>query len=145
MPTGFFDLPRELRDQIYGWLWASLTVDLPDAVGPRCMELQVHRHNLWANSGAPGMLREPAGLSATPAMLAETGEDFHGHGHMTLAFRCYGCQHIDSLQLDPNHILSPTTAHELHYYMNVMDIDRTAAPDKRPLRVLGHTNICNGL
>jgi hypothetical protein len=76
MPTGFFDLPRELRDQIYDHLWASM----PHVLMPYSSRLLLRAYFDVAPGSIDGFSILPRGISASRSLLHEALSAFHCKG-----------------------------------------------------------------
>jgi hypothetical protein len=86
MPTGFFDLPREIRDEIYDHVWFS-TPRILLSCSPT-----VRVHAVCGNPvphtsiEVPAYVRPPHGIAASSSLLEESLSDFIWKG--VVHFEC---------------------------------------------------------
>jgi hypothetical protein len=73
MPTGFFDLPRELRDEIYDHLWVSM----PRVLIPYSPKLRLKANFNFAPGSSNPFTSLPQGISASKSLLHEALSVFH--------------------------------------------------------------------
>jgi hypothetical protein len=76
MPTGFFDLPRELRDEVYDHLWASM----PRVLMPYSPKLRLKANFNVAPGPSDRFSSLPQGISASRSLLHEALSAFHRKG-----------------------------------------------------------------
>jgi hypothetical protein len=76
MPTGFFDLPRELRDEIYDHLWVSM----PRVLIPYSPKLRLKANFNVAPGSSNPFTSLPQGISASKSLLHEALSVFHRKG-----------------------------------------------------------------
>jgi hypothetical protein len=138
MPAGFLDLPRELRDQIYSEMWASLCTIGNRFSQDRYMVLDADYH---LGPYTRGELAISEASSIMPVMLVEAVEEFHRQGHITMKIWTNGWTLSDGLQFDPNHPLSPISAREIWVWMTVMNFQKSLAPDEPPVVIVNPNDI----
>jgi hypothetical protein len=120
MPTTFFDLPRELRDNIYDHVWTSLRkIRLPYSA-PILAE-GYYNYSPPENADMSGFCSLPRGVASNKIMLKEALEAFHRKGVIVIRF-----QQLDIFKRDYGHITYPMSSsrsipRELHLRPNIMD------------------------
>jgi len=115
MPTGFFGLPRELRDRIYNYLWHAS--DLPPGRKKRHWPVEmtlVYTGDIVAphfHSVSPRLLAMHW-LTTNKAMLREGQEQFYRRGYVHVHFTRHADQNTFNIQETPR-FLSPCVARDL--------------------------------
>jgi hypothetical protein len=84
MPAGFFGLPRELRDDIYEYVWSSMPVVLFSYAPGLIVEA---RYDAETDDDVAEASYLPAGLSANKLLILEALQCFHRKGDVCIDYR----------------------------------------------------------
>ncbi len=114
MPTGFFDLPRELRDRIYCLSWDKHLPE-PQAPSPSNLNSQYASHSTEIEWNQPG--ESPIWTMACKRMLDEAVDEFYRKHFVRLRLWHWP---IGNTSFNMDCILSPCRAREVYLHVHAM-------------------------